>query len=52
MQNWQEKVKLKELWENVQDDNVDYQKFKKLEESILTRWWLIRACVLSFKEQH
>ena len=50
LQNWQESDELKELWEYLallEDDEV---LFKKLEEPIVTRWWLVGACACSFKE--
>ena len=47
LQNWQEDEELKQLWMYLDDDIADF-KFKKLEEPILTRWWLDGACACSF----
>lgn len=41
---------MKELWKyftGLEDEDVF---FKKLEEPIVTRWWLVGACACSFKE--
>jgi len=37
IQNWQEDDELNRLWSQLQDD-VANEKFKKLEEPIMTRW--------------
>jgi hypothetical protein len=52
IQNWQEVEELKEVWSFVQDADGLLMRltFKRLEEPILTRWWLVGACVCSFKE--
>ena len=49
LQNWQEDGELKQLWTYLSVDEAS-QKFKKLEEPIMTRWWLVGACACSFKE--
>ena len=36
IQNWQEAEELREIWKYVQDDDVNNQKFKKLEEPVLS----------------
>ena len=48
IQNWQENKELKELWTYLSD--ASNEKFKRLEEPIMTRWWLVGACACSFKE--
>ena len=52
LQNWHEVDELSELWKyfaaNNDDDDVLTKKFKKLEEPIMTRWWLVGACACSF----
>ena len=48
LQNWQEDEELKQLWAYLSEDDV--VTFKKLEEPIMTRWWLVGACACSFKE--
>ena len=50
LQNCQENDELKESWKYLaalEDEDI---LFKKLEEPIVTRWWLVGACVYSFKE--
>ena len=47
IQNWQEDDELKQLWCHLQDE-VANEKFKKLEEPIMMRWWLAGACAYSF----
>ena len=49
IQNWQETEELKELWTYVQQEEIAHELFKKLEEPVLTRWWLVGACASSFK---
>ena len=49
IQNWQEDDEIKHLCSHLQD-NVTNEKFKKLENLIMTRWWLVGACACSFKE--
>ena len=49
LQNWQEDGELKQLWTYLSVDEA-CQKIKKLEEPIMTRWWLVGACACSFKE--
>ena len=48
IQNWQENEELKELWTYLSATSTG--KFKRLEEPIMTRWWLVGACACSFKE--
>jgi len=48
LQNWQEDEELKQLWAYLSE--AADEKFKKLEEPIMTRWWLVGACACSFKE--
>ena len=50
LQNWHEIEELKEIWTFVQTLDDDELTFKKLEEPVLTRWWLVGACAASFKE--
>ena len=49
IKNWQEDDELKQFLSHLQDD-VANEKFKKLEEPIMTRWWLAGARACSFKE--
>ena len=37
LQNWQENQELKRLWTYLQDD-IHNEKFRKLEEPLMTRW--------------
>ena len=48
LQNWQEIDELRELWKFVANNNL--LKLKKLEDPVLSRWWLVGACACSFKE--
>ena len=48
IQNYHEIEELKGLWAYVEE--ADGMKFKVLEEPVLTRWWLVGACAVSFKE--
>lgn len=50
LQNWAEHGELKQLHEFFQDDGINEFKFKKLEQPIVTRWWLVGACACSLKE--
>lgn len=50
LQNWQETEELNQLWEYLQEDDVDTIKFRRLEEPVMTRWWLVGACACSFSE--
>ena len=50
LQNWHEIEELKEIWKFVQTLDENALTFKKLEEPVLTRWWLVGACAASFKE--
>ena len=47
IQNWQENEELKELWTYLSD--TSNEKFRRLEEPIMTRWWLVGAYACSFK---
>ena len=49
IQNYHEIDELRGLCEFVQGE-CDGMKFKKLEEPVLTRWWLVGACAVSFKK--
>ena len=49
LQNWQEDSELKQLWTHLTADAAN-ETFKKLEEPIMTRWWLVGACACSFKK--
>ena len=48
IQNWNEIEELKQLWAYLQGDEVALEKFKRLEEPVMTRWWLVGACACSF----
>ena len=50
IQNWHETDKLKEIWTYIVDKECTNLKFRKLEEPVLSRWWLVGACATSFKE--
>ena len=50
IQNYTENDELKDIWKFVQQVNDEEIKFKKLEEPVLTRWWLVGQCATSFKE--
>ena len=47
IQNWQEYNELKKLWSHLQDD-VENEKFKKIEESNMTRFVVGRRVCLQF----
>jgi len=49
IQNYHEQEGLKQLWSYLNDDALN-TKFKKLEEPVLTRWWLVGACACSFRD--
>lgn len=51
LQNWSENEEMVEVWEHVEQekDEALRLKFKRLEEPVLSRWWLVGACALSFK---
>lgn len=49
IQNYHEQEGLKQLWSYLNDDALT-TKFKKLEEPVLTRWWLVGACACSFRD--
>ena len=44
IQNWQKDGKLKELCRYLQELNKEDKIFKKLEDPIATRWWLVAVC--------
>ena len=48
IQHWQESDELKELWTYLRD--ATNEEFHRLEEPIMTRWWLLGACACSFKK--
>ena len=54
LQNWHETEELNELWEylrnNENESDILTTRFKKLEEPIMTRWWLVGACACSFSQ--
>ena len=50
IQNWQKTEELKDLWIFIEQDELVKTKFKKLEDPITTRWWLVGAYAVSFKE--
>ena len=50
IQNWCEHDELKEIYLFTQTQLGIEMKFKKLEEPIATRWWLVGACACSFLE--
>ena len=50
LQNWHEIDEMKEIWKYISEQECAYLKFKKLEEPVLSRWWLVGACASSFKE--
>ena len=50
IQNWHETDELKEIWTYIVDKECTNLKFRKLEEPVLSRWWLVGACATSFKE--
>ena len=50
LQNWQENDELKELWNYLSELEDDDIIFKKLEDLTVTLWWLVGACVCSFKD--
>lgn len=41
---------LKEIWNCISEKECAHLKFRKLEEPVLSRWWLVGACASSFKE--
>ena len=49
LQNWAEDDELNRLYKFL-DDDVHEVKFKKLEQPIVTHWWLVGACACSLKE--
>ena len=49
LQNWQKNEELKQLWIYLQD-NTHNEKFRKLEETIMTRWCLVGVYAVSFYE--
>ena len=52
IQNQQEINGLKYLRNYFDDlEDGDAMKFQKLEEPILTRWWLVGTCACSFKKR-
>ena len=42
IQNYHEQENIKELWTYLSDNTIN-TKFKRLEEPVLTRWWLVGA---------
>ena len=50
LQNWHELDELKEIWTYISEKECAYLEFRKLEEPVLSRWWLVGACATSFKE--
>ena len=46
--NWMEHDKLKDIYLYTQSQEGLDLKFQKLEEPIVTRWWLVGACAVSF----
>ena len=48
IQNWCENDELKEIYLYTREQEGLEMKFKKLEEPIVTRWWLVGACATSF----
>ena len=50
IQNWHESNELKDIWQYVKTKEGTDLKFKKLEEPVLSRWWLVGVCATSFKE--
>ena len=46
LQNWQKDEELQQLWAYLSE--AADEKFKKSEEPIMTRWWLVGACACSF----
>lgn len=50
LKHWHEIDELKEIWSFVQTLDKDTLTFKKLEEPVLTRWWLVGTYASIFKE--
>ena len=50
IQNWHEIEELKEIWKYIGETECTNLKFKKLEEPVLSRWWLVGASACSFKD--
>ena len=48
IQNWCENEELKEIYLYTREQEGLELTFKKLEEPIVTRWWLVGACACSF----
>ena len=49
IQNWHKNEELKQIWKYITDEESTNLKFRKLEEPVLTRWWLVGVCAASFK---
>ena len=49
IQNYYEQDNMKQLWTYL-DDATSKRQFKKLQEPVLTRWWLVGACACSLRE--
>ena len=50
LQNWHEKEELKKMYEFIRREEGLEEKFVPLPEPIVTRWWLVGACAVQFKE--
>ena len=48
-QNWNKTEELKEIWNYISQKECACLKFRKLEEPVLSRWWLVGACAGCFK---
>ena len=49
IQNYHESDELKEIWKYITKEESTDLKFRKLEEPVLSRWWLVGVCATSFK---
>ena len=52
IRNWHTSSKLKYIWMYITVHKATNLKFKKLEEPVLNRWWLVGGCATSFKESY
>ena len=50
IQNWHETEELKEIWTYISEKESAHLKFRRLEEPVLSRWWLVGTCATNFKE--
>ena len=51
LQNWYKRAELKEMYLLVMEKlNIEDEKYKKFPEPIVTCWWLVGACAVTFKQ--